>query len=156
MSVCRFNPAFVAPQSSESGESEDYLIVLNEKHCMSKGMKKINLQEKYSLFAKFWSPKIIAELNGQHVKIAKLKGEFEWHHHDHADELFWVTKGVLLIHLRDETVELTAGEMFVVPRGVDHKPEAPEEVNVVLFEPAGTLNTGEIKSSKTVTNPEFI
>lgn len=119
-------------------------------------MKKINLQEKYSLFSEYWNPKIIAQLNGQHVKIAKLEGEFEWHHHDDADELFWVTKGVLLIHFRQETIKLTAGELIVVPRGVEHKPEAPEEVHVVLFEPVGTLNTGENESSKTVTNPEFI
>lgn len=119
-------------------------------------MKKINLQNKFSVFTEHWSPKIISELNGQHVKIAKFKGEFEWHHHDDADELFWVTHGVLLIHFRDETVKLAAGEMLVVPRGVEHKPEAPEEVHVVLFEPAGTINTGKNESNKTVADPEYI
>ncbi len=106
------------------------------------------------MFDDFWNPKIIASLNGQQVKIAKLKGEFEWHHHEHEDELFWVTKGRLLMHLRDQTVELVEGEMFVVPRGVEHKPEAPEEVQVVLFEPAGTLNTGQNRSVRTIDAPE--
>ena len=119
-------------------------------------MKKINLEQKFSLFTEHWCPKIIAELNGQHVKIAKVKGEFEWHHHSDADELFWVTKGFLKIHLRTETIELAPGEFFVVPRGVEHKPEATDEVHLVLFEPVGTLNTGEVQSSKTVADPDVI
>lgn len=119
-------------------------------------MNKINLRQKFQLFQDVWSPKIVAELNGQQVKLAKLKGEFEWHHHEHADELFWVIDGTLLIHLRDQKVSLSAGEFFVVPRGVEHKPEAPSEVQVVLFEPVGTLNTGETTSERTVAKPDYI
>lgn len=110
-------------------------------------MDKINIEQKLSLFDQHWCPKIVAELNGQHLKLAKLKGEFEWHHHENEDELFWVISGTLLVHFRDKTVELTPGEVLVIPKGVDHKPEAPEEVQLAFFEPAGTLNTGENKDS---------
>lgn len=119
-------------------------------------MQKIDLHEKFGLFHDHWSPKIIAELNGQQVKVAKLKGEFVWHHHETEDELFWVISGKLLVHFRDKTVELNPGELLVVPRGVEHKPEAPEEVQLVLFEPASTLNSGETISDRTVTDLDRI
>lgn len=105
-------------------------------------MKKINIEEKLSLFNDHWNPRIVAELNGQHVKLAKLKGEFVWHKHDHEDELFFVLKGKLEIAFRDATVVINENEFFVVPKGVEHKPIAREEVSVMLFEPASTLNTG--------------
>ena len=112
-------------------------------------MEKINLDQKLSLFSDHWNPRIVGELNGQHVKLAKLKGEFVWHHHDHEDELFYVVKGKLRIEFRDKTVEMEPGEMIVVPRGVEHKPVAVEEVHVMLFEPATTLNTGNVENERT-------
>ena len=118
-------------------------------------MQQINLSQKFSLFDEHWSPRIIAELNGQHVKVAKLLGEFEWHHHENEDELFWVIDGVLQMHFRDRTIEIKPGEILVVPKGVEHKPEARKEVCVVLFEPAETVNTGEIRSERTV-EPRWI
>ena len=119
-------------------------------------MQKVDLQEKLSCFTEHWSPKVVAELNGQQVKVAKLLGEFEWHFHEDEDELFWVIEGCLEIHLRDRVVELQPGQLFVVPRGVEHKPVASRECQIVLFEPAGTLNTGNIVSDRTVTKPEVI
>ena len=119
-------------------------------------MQKVKVQEKFASFSEHWSPKVIAELNGQHVKVAKLLGEFDWHFHENEDELFWVVEGCLEIHLRDKVVELYPGELLVVPRGVEHKPVAKSECQVVLFEPAGTLNTGNIVNERTVTKPEVI
>ncbi len=119
-------------------------------------MDKINLAEKLSLFTEHWSPKIVGELNGQQVKLAKLKGEFVWHHHEQEDELFLVLKGRLTIQLRDREVVLDEGECLVVPRGVEHKPVAHEEAHVLLFEPASTLNTGSIHNERTVENLERI
>ena len=116
-------------------------------------MNKINLAEKLASFSEHWSPKIVAELNGQHVKVAKLQGEFDWHFHELEDELFWVISGNLQMHIREttgeRTVEIKAGELFVVPRGVEHKPVAESEVELVLFEPATTLNTGNIENDRT-------
>lgn len=112
-------------------------------------MDKINLKEKFKLFDEYWSPRIVAALNGQHVKLAKLKGTFDWHHHQQEDELFLVVAGELLIRLRDRDVRLAAGELFVVPRGVEHQPVAEEEVHVLLFEPASTLNTGNLENERT-------
>ena len=118
-------------------------------------MHKVNLTEKFAQFDEHWSPKIVAELNGQHVKLAKLNGDFIWHAHEHEDELFLVVKGHLTIKLRDEEdVVLHEGEFFVVPRGVEHLPVAEEEANVLLFEPASTLNTGDIDSDRTVRDLE--
>lgn len=114
------------------------------------------MQEKFASFSEHWSPKVIAELNGQHVKVAKLLGEFEWHFHENEDELFWVVEGCLEIHLRDKVVELHPGELLVVPRGIEHKPVAKSECQVMLFEPAGTLNTGNIVNDRTVVKPEVI
>ena len=104
---------------------------------------KINLSDKFALFDELWSPKIVGELNGQHVKLAKLGGEFVWHHHDEEDELFLVVEGKLTIEFRDGRVTLGEGEMLVVPRGLEHCPVAAEEVHVLLFEPASTVNTGD-------------
>lgn len=112
-------------------------------------MEKINLEQKLSLFSDHWNPRIVGELNGQHVKLAKLKGEFVWHHHDHEDELFFVLKGKLRMEFRDKSVEVKPGEMIIVPRGVQHKPVAEEEVHIMLFEPASTLNTGNIENERT-------
>lgn len=106
--------------------------------------KKVNVEEKFALFSDHWHPRIVAELNGQHVKLAKLKGEFVWHKHDLEDEMFYVVKGTLLMHFRDRTEIIRANEFIVVPRGVEHKPAAEEEVLVMLFEPASTLNTGDV------------
>ncbi len=112
-------------------------------------MEKINLNQKLSLFSDHWNPRIVGELNGQHVKLAKLKGEFVWHHHEQEDELFYVVRGKLRIEFRDKSVDIMPGEMIIVPRGVEHKPVAEEEVHVMLFEPATTLNTGNIENERT-------
>lgn len=112
-------------------------------------MEKVNLSEKLSLFNDYFNPRIAAELNGQQVKLAKLKGEFVWHKHDAEDELFLVIKGSLRIELREKTITLNEGELLVVPRGVEHKPIADEEVQVLLFEPASTLNTGDRENELT-------
>jgi mannose-6-phosphate isomerase-like protein (cupin superfamily) len=103
---------------------------------------KINLAEKLALFQDAWNPRVVAELNGQHVKVVKLAGPFVWHHHDHEDELFLVIRGVLRMELRDRAVELVPGELIVIPRGVEHRPCADGECEVLLFEPASTVNTG--------------
>ena len=115
---------------------------------------KINLTDKLSQFDEHWSPRIVAELNGQHVKLAKVKGAFVWHHHQDEDELFYVLKGRLTIEFRDGSVELGPGECLVVPRGVEHRPVAEEEAHILMFEPAGTLNTGNVRSERTVEDPE--
>lgn len=112
-------------------------------------MEKINVFNKLNLFSEHWSPKIVGELNGQQVKLAKLKGEFVWHHHDNEDELFYVLKGLLKIEFRDKTIELNENEFVIVPKGVEHKPVAEEEVHVLLFEPASTLNTGNVQNTFT-------
>lgn len=119
-------------------------------------MEKVNLNQKFSLFQDHWSPKIAGELNGQHVKLVKLQGEFVWHKHDHEDELFFVVKGTLLMELRDKTVTIQENEFLIVPRGVEHRPVAPEEVWVMLFEPASTLNTGDAESDLTKTKLDWI
>jgi mannose-6-phosphate isomerase-like protein (cupin superfamily) len=113
-------------------------------------MEKVNLSEKFARFDDHWSPKVVGELNDSYVKVVKLKGEFVWHHHAHEDELFLVVKGRLLMKLRDREVWLEAGEFFIVPRGVEHMPVAPEEVHVVLLEPKTTLNTGNVRNERTV------
>lgn len=113
-------------------------------------MKKINLANKFTQFKDQWSPKVVGELNGQQVKLVKIKGEFVMHHHDHEDELFLVVKGQLKIAFEAETVTLNEGEFIVVPRGVRHKPYAEEEAEVLLFEPATTLNTGNESNEMTV------
>jgi mannose-6-phosphate isomerase-like protein (cupin superfamily) len=106
-------------------------------------MEKVNLEQKFSLFSEHWSPKIVGELNGQQVKLAKLKGEFVWHQHEHEDELFFVVKGSFNMEFRDRTVLVNENEFLIVPKGVEHRPVALEEVHIMLFEPASTLNTGD-------------
>ncbi|MFN6962607.1 MAG: cupin domain-containing protein [Pyrinomonadaceae bacterium] len=107
-------------------------------------VNKINLAEKFELINEHWSPKLVGELNGQEVKLAKFKGEFPWHHHENEDEMFLAVRGRFRIEFRDRTVELGPGEFVIVPRGVDHRPVADEEVEVMLFEPAGVRNTGNV------------
>jgi mannose-6-phosphate isomerase-like protein (cupin superfamily) len=109
----------------------------------------INLREKFASFTDQWSPRIAAELNGQQVKLARIQGEFVWHHHEHEDELFLVVEGRLRMEFRDRAVELGPGEMIVVPRGVEHRPVAEVETQILLFEPAGTLNTGNVENERT-------
>jgi mannose-6-phosphate isomerase-like protein (cupin superfamily) len=111
--------------------------------------EKVNLAQKLALLDEHWSPKIVAELNGQHVKLVKLLGEFSWHHHDEEDELFFVLEGRFRMKFRDRDVWLEAGEMIVVPRCVEHRPVAEEEACVMLFEPASTLNTGNVRNELT-------
>ena len=119
-------------------------------------MQVVNLNEKFSLFNETWTPKLVGELNGQHVKLAKIKGEFVWHKHNDADEMFMVIKGSITIKMRDQDVILNEGEFFIVPQGVEHKPVAENEAHIMLFEPAGTLNTGEVEHEYTVHKPERI
>ena len=113
-------------------------------------MKAINISEKFKLFNEHWTPKKIGELNGQQVLLAKIKGEFIWHKHENEDELFFVIKGFLKIEFRDKTIELNEGEIFIIPKGIEHKPIAKEEVHVLLFEPLAIKHTGNIMSELTV------
>ncbi len=106
-------------------------------------LEKVNLREKLALFSTHWDPKIVAELNGQHVKLVKFQGLFPWHKHEAEDEMFLVIEGAFDMELRDRTIRLEAGEFFVVPRGVEHRPVAEKEAHILLFEPASTLNTGD-------------
>ena len=112
-------------------------------------MHKVNLSDALASFSEHWQPRIVGELNGQHVKVVKLQGEFVWHHHDSEDELFLVLKGAMTMQLRDGDVVLREGEVFIVPRGVEHRPVADEEAQILLFEPAGTLNTGNVTNERT-------
>ena len=115
--------------------------------------EKANLAEKFAAFSDHFSPKVVAELNGQQVKLVKFRGEFIWHHHEHEDEMFLVHRGHFRMEFRDGVVELGAGDFIVIPRGVEHRPAADEEVEVVLFEPASTLNTGNVVNERTVAAP---
>jgi mannose-6-phosphate isomerase-like protein (cupin superfamily) len=119
-------------------------------------MEKVNLQEKFTKFADFWKPKIVGELNGQQVKLVKFFGPFVWHHHDNEDELFLVVKGRFRMEFRNRHVWLEEGEFLTVPRGVEHRPVADEEVHVMLFEPASTLNTGNVRNERTVAELERV
>lgn len=113
-------------------------------------MEVVNLRDKFTLIDRYWEPKIIAKLNGQVVKIAKIKGEFVWHSHVDEDELFLILSGKMDIHLRDRIVTLQPGEFYIVPRGVEHKPVAHEETHILMFEPTGTLNTGNVRNERTL------
>ena len=113
-------------------------------------MHKVTLSEAFARFSEHWQPKIVGELNGQQVKVAKFQGPFIWHSHEHEDELFLVVRGRFRMELRGRAIDLEAGELLVVPRGVEHRPVADEEVEVLLFEPAGTLNTGNVRTERTV------
>ncbi len=119
-------------------------------------MEKVNLANKFSLFEDHWSPKIAGEINDSYLKLVKLKGEFVWHHHEAEDELFLVVKGRFLVKLRDRDIWLEEGEFVIVPRGVEHKPVAEEEAQVLLLEPKSTLNTGNVRDEKTVADLERI
>lgn len=119
-------------------------------------LKKVNLADKFALFSEHWSPKVVGELNGQEIKLVKIKGEFIWHRHEHEDELFLVHRGAMRIELRHETVQLSEGEFYIVPRGVEHKPAADQEAELLMFEPSSTLNTGQHTSERTIISPEAI
>jgi mannose-6-phosphate isomerase-like protein (cupin superfamily) len=119
-------------------------------------MNKVNFLEKFAQFDDYWQPRIVGELNDQQVKVVKLKGEFVWHHHDVEDELFLILKGSLIIQFRERDILLEEGEILVIPRGIEHRPVAEDECWVMLFEPAGTLNTGNVQDEKTVAAPEVI
>ncbi len=112
-------------------------------------MGKVNLQEKLSMFSDYWSPKIVGELNGQQIKLVKIKGEFIWHKHDNEDELFFVIKGSFKMEYHDKIVDVNENEFLIVPKGVEHRPVAIDEVSIMLFEPASTLNTGNTEGELT-------
>ena len=119
-------------------------------------MKKINISQKLAQFNDHWNPRIIGELNHQYVKLAKLKGEFIWHKHDNEDEMFLVLKGTLKIAFRDRTETINENEIIIVPKGIEHKPIAEQEVSVMLFEPVTTINTGAIENERTRKKLEFL
>lgn len=119
-------------------------------------VQRIDLREKFASFTERWSPKIVAQLNGQDVKVVKIQGEFPWHHHADEDELFLVHRGRLRIEFRDRAVELGEGQMLMVPRGIEHRPVAESEAEIILFEPAGTRNTGNLVNERTVASPPRI
>ena len=129
-------------------------LILQTKSQMQ--ISKVNLQSKLDSFSDYWSPKIVGELNNQLVKIAKFKGDFVMHKHEEEDELFYVIDGKLFIELAEETLELKTGEFVIIPKGVEHKPYAPEEVSVLLFEPASTLNTGNQNNDLTISKLDRI
>jgi mannose-6-phosphate isomerase-like protein (cupin superfamily) len=117
-------------------------------------MERVNLAEKFARFQDHWRPRVVGELNGQQVRLAKFQGEFVWHHHEHEDELFLVVRGSFRMEFRDRVVELSEGEFLIVPRGVEHRPVAEREVEVLLFEPASTVNTGSAGGERTVPDLE--
>jgi len=119
-------------------------------------MNKINITDKLALFSDFWNPRIVGELNGQYVKLAKFKGEFTWHKHDNEDEMFWILQGNLKIEFRDKIVEIVENEFIIIPKGTEHKPVAEKEVSVMLFEPKSTLNTGNQQNNLTCEQLEKI
>ena len=119
-------------------------------------MEVVNLTEKFSQINNQWDPKIVAQLNDYHLKIAKIQGEFVWHSHPETDEVFLVVDGSLTIHLRDRDLHLASGELCVIPRGVEHKPAAGEECQILMVEPAGTLNTGDAGGERTIQGTEWI
>jgi mannose-6-phosphate isomerase-like protein (cupin superfamily) len=129
---------------------------MSELNCVGDAtIGKVNLTEKFAAFSEHWRPKVVAELNGQELKLVKLQGEFVWHKHDGEDELFLVWRGRFRVEFRDRTVELMPGEMLIVPRGVEHRTAADEEAEVILFEPAATRNTGNVVDS-TLTAPSGV
>ena len=119
-------------------------------------MEKINLADKFSLFKEQWSPKVVGELNGQMVKLVKFQGPFVWHHHDHEDELFFVVTGSFDMEFENETVTIRQGEFIIVPRGIEHRPNAKDECEVMLFEPGTTLNTGNVENERTLTKLQHL
>ena len=123
---------------------------------MNMNLEKKNLQNKFSLINDYYKPRIAGELNDNYVKLVKIKGEFVWHHHEKEDELFLVIKGILQMKLRDKDIEVREGEFIIIPKGVEHKPVAKDEVHLLLIEPKTTLNTGNVENEKTVKNPDRI
>ena len=123
---------------------------------MGTRMNKVNLTEKFALFSEHWTPKIIAEINDYQIKIVKVEGDFVWHDHSDTDEFFFVIEGTLFIEFESETMELNAGELYVVPKGVQHRPFAKAECKVMLIEPRGIVNTGEVDSELTASNDVWI
>ena len=123
---------------------------------MGSSPEKVNLAGKFDLIEDYWSPKIVGELNGQYIKLAKVQAKFVWHHHEDEDELFLVIKGKLTIQLREREIQLEKGEFLIVPRGVEHRPVANEVVHLLLFEPKTTINTGNIRDEKTQEGAEWI
>ncbi len=119
-------------------------------------MEKVNIAEKLALFNDHWNPRIVGELNGQHVKLVKFKGEFVWHQHAGEDEMFLVLEGNFTMEFRDRSVQLSKNDFLIVPRGVEHRPVANEEVSVMLFEPANTINTGNVQNDFTKASPSHI
>jgi mannose-6-phosphate isomerase-like protein (cupin superfamily) len=119
-------------------------------------MNKISLDEKFALFSEYWRPKTIAALNGQEIKLVKVQGEFPWHHHEREDEFFMVSRGRFRVEFRDHVIALEAGERVVVPRGVEHRTCADEEAEILCFEPAGTINTGNVTGSSYTARREVI
>jgi mannose-6-phosphate isomerase-like protein (cupin superfamily) len=113
-------------------------------------MEKVNLAQKFSQFSDQWSPKVVGELNGQMVKLVKFKGPFTWHHHDNEDEMFLVISGSFDMELQGETIRIHAGEFIIIPRGAEHRPNAKDECEVMLFEPGTTLNTGNVENERTL------
>ena len=118
--------------------------------------KKINISEKLEKFSDYWSPKVVAEMNDYQFKLAKISGEFIWHHHESTDEVFFVINGNMIIEFRDGIVELSKGEMYVVPKGVEHKPYAEKECHIMLIEPRSVINTGNINNELTAVNDNWI
>ncbi|MEE8606341.1 MAG: cupin domain-containing protein [Nitrospiraceae bacterium] len=123
---------------------------------MTQAKDRINLKEKLALFDELWTPKLVAKVNDTDIRLSKIQGEFVWHHHDDTDELFLVLKGELLLRLPDRDVRLREGEMFVVPRGVEHKPVAEEEAHLMTIELEGQPSTGNVRNERTVESPEWI
>ncbi len=119
-------------------------------------MEKVDIAQKFNLFREHWSPKIVGELNDSYVKLAKIKGEFVWHHHENEDELFLVVKGRLLIKFRERDVWLNEGEFLIIPKGVEHLPVAKEEAHILLLEPKSTVNTGSVHNERTVSGEQWI
>jgi mannose-6-phosphate isomerase-like protein (cupin superfamily) len=117
---------------------------------------KISIAEKFAAIHDQWNPRVVGELNGQQVKLVKLRGAFVWHHHEHEDELFLVHRGSFRMEFRDRTIELSPGDILIVPRGVEHRPVADAEVEVLLFEPSTTLNTGNLVNERTIRDPKRI
>lgn len=137
------------------GKKQRMLLIkslFNNYYCMDK----VNIAEKLSGFSDYFNPRIAGELNGQHIKLVKFKGEFVWHHHDNEDELFYVVKGSFDMHMQEKIITVNEGEFIIMPRGTEHKPVAKEEVEIMLFEPASTVNTGNVINEKTRTNLESI
>ncbi|GET22652.1 cupin domain-containing protein [Prolixibacter denitrificans] len=129
---------------------------MKTKNSVMSQIEKINLKEKFSKFSDHWSPKVIGQLNHQQVKVVKFQGDFVWHSHENEDELFMVIDGSFTMELRDKTIEVHEGELIIIPRGVEHRPIAKEEVSILLFEPGTIVNTGEVRNQLTVEKPDHI